>query len=135
MHDTGVPHLDPTHEIGPRPDLGAAIEQLLGFSGLPDAGSAAAASPRLRLSSAPSPFAASVEIRFTLPAPASASLVVYDAAGRRVRTLVDGPAATGEQRLTWDGRDDAGRDTGSGVYWLRLWAGEASTMRRIELIR
>jgi serine protease len=134
IHDTGVPHLDPAREIGPRPDLGAAIEQLLGFSGLPDAGSATAESSRLRLSGAPSPFAASVEIRFALPEPVPARVIVYDAAGRRVRTLVDGLAAAGEQRLTWDGRDDAGRDAASGVYWLRLWAGEASATRRIERV-
>jgi serine protease len=34
LHDTGVPHLDPTREIGPRPDLGAAVEQVLGMGAL-----------------------------------------------------------------------------------------------------
>lgn len=29
LNETGVPHLDPVREIGPRPDLGAAVEQLI----------------------------------------------------------------------------------------------------------
>lgn len=29
LNETAVPHLDPVKEIGPRPDLGAAVERLL----------------------------------------------------------------------------------------------------------
>ena len=35
-------------------------------------------------------------------------LVIFDVAGRRVRTLADGYAAGGSHSLTWRGRGDQG---------------------------
>ena len=35
LHDTGIPHLDPTKEIGPRPDLAAAAEAVLAYAQAP----------------------------------------------------------------------------------------------------
>ena len=48
---------------------------------------------------------------------------VYDVAGRRVVSLVDGPQTQGTHRLGWDGRDDQGRRVSSGAYFLRAFAG------------
>jgi hypothetical protein len=47
-------------------------------------------------------------------------LTVHDTAGRLVRTLVDGAEPAGTQEVSWDGRDDQGREVGSGIYFLRL---------------
>jgi hypothetical protein len=63
-----------------------------------------------RIVAAPNPF--STETRLVLPEHAGPVRIV-DLAGRVVRTL-----AGGEPR-TWDGRDDAGRALGAGVYWVR----------------
>ena len=61
-------------------------------------------------------------LRYTLPAAADAKLEVYDALGRRVVTLVDGRLPAGAGAATWDGRDDAGRPVGAGLYFYRLSA-------------
>jgi flagellar hook assembly protein FlgD len=63
-------------------------------------------------------------------------LVVYDTAGRVVRTLVAAEnVAAGRHEVVWNGRDDDGRPTASGVYFCRLVAGGYSETRRITLIR
>jgi len=71
----------------------------------------------------PNPFNARTTLVFSVPADGMASLRIYDLAGRLVRTLHSGRLAAGQHRVTWDGRDDAGRDSASGAYLIRLgWA-------------
>ena len=52
-----------------------------------------------------------------------ATLALYSIAGRKVRTLFDGPRAPGRGREAFDGRDDAGVKLAPGVYALELSAG------------
>lgn len=74
--------------------------------------------------SQPNPFASQTQIRYDLPSSGAVRLVVYDASGRMVRTLVDADGVTaGPHSVLWDGRDDHGRVVPSGVYSYRLDAG------------
>jgi hypothetical protein len=82
----------------------------------------------------PNPFAPATTISFGLKRAAYARLVVYDTMGRRVKTLFDG-AAKGRQSVEWDGRDEAGRAAGSGIYFARLTADGHSATRRMTLLR
>ncbi|HLA63915.1 MAG TPA: hypothetical protein VK610_05780, partial [Rhodothermales bacterium] len=61
-----------------------------------------------------------VAVRLVLPAPASAFVAVYDALGRRVAVLHDGPLAAGPAALALD----AGRLV-PGVYVVRATVGAA----------
>ncbi len=82
----------------------------------------------------PNPFAAETEIAYSLPAPARLTLRVFDVSGRLVRTLVNGPAAAGVGRVTWNGKDDFGRQARSGIYFVRLEAaGVERTARLLHL--
>jgi len=83
----------------------------------------------------PNPTTASTVLRFDLPRAANASMVIYDAAGRMVRTLVRGAVAAGQHRETWNGTDDSGRAVGAGVYFVRLEAEGLNARRRIVLLR
>ena len=62
-------------------------------------------------------------------------LSVFDPLGRQVRALVKGPLPAGLHQLSWDGRDDAGRAVGSGVYLLRLSAGERSRSGKVLYLK
>ncbi len=66
----------------------------------------------------------------SLPAAGEANVEIFDAAGRRVRTLLRGPQHAGEHALVWDGRDDGGRAQGPGVYLARARAGAFEQSRR-----
>jgi hypothetical protein len=75
----------------------------------------------------PNPFNARTTLVFSVPADGTVVLNIYDLAGRLVRTLHSGRLAAGQHRMVWDGRDDAGRDSASGAYLIRLgWADRAS---------
>ena len=85
--------------------------------------------------SRPNPAMGSTTIAFTLPRAGHARLTVYDLAGARVRTLLNGPRPAGETSVTWDGRDERGSLVRSGAYFYRLeFAGQALT-RRLVMMR
>jgi hypothetical protein len=83
----------------------------------------------------PNPFSGATEIAFAIPEAGRVSLRVYDAAGRLVRTLVDGAREAGVARISWDGRDQAGRGARSGIYFVRLSAAGAERSVRIVKLR
>jgi flagellar hook assembly protein FlgD len=62
-------------------------------------------------------------------------LTIYDVAGRTVRSWTPSEAPSGEHRVRWDGRDDAGRAQAPGVYFARLVAGETVDVRKILRVR
>ncbi|MBI5710842.1 MAG: T9SS type A sorting domain-containing protein [Candidatus Eisenbacteria bacterium] len=95
------------------------------------------AAPAELVLAAPSPNPARSEtaIRFDLPRVARVRLAVYDAAGRRVRLLRDGALEAGTHRAAFALRDDAGRALASGLYVVRLEAGDRVLTRRLIAVR
>jgi hypothetical protein len=83
----------------------------------------------------PNPFNPRTTIAFSLARRGVVSLAVYDVAGRRVRTLVDGSRDAGPHTVAWDGRNDAGVSVASGVYFCKLVAGEFSDTRKLVLLK
>jgi flagellar hook assembly protein FlgD len=60
---------------------------------------------------------------------------VYSATGQLVRTLVDATMPQGVHRAPWNGRDNAGRVVGSGIYFVKLSTGDAESTIRIMRLR
>lgn len=83
----------------------------------------------------PNPAMSSTTIRFDLPASQSIRLAVHDPSGRTVRTLASGSLSGGSHGYVWDGRNDAGRPSPSGLYFIRLEAGDRVLSRKIMLTR
>jgi len=75
----------------------------------------------------PNPFNASAVLRFDLPSSGRVRLAVYNSLGQSVRTA-DQVLPAGTHRVTWDGRDQAGAQAASGIYYARL---EALAERRV----
>lgn len=78
----------------------------------------------------PNPFNPSTVIRYTLPAPGYATLIVYDAAGREVATIANGLQQAGEHSITWNADN-----LPSGVYVCLLTAGHNIEARKMLLLR
>jgi hypothetical protein len=84
----------------------------------------------------PNPFNPATTIAYEIPAGgAEIRLEIVDVAGRHVRTLVDGFATEGSQRVTWNGLDDEGRKLPSGVYFYRLVGAEVEEMQKMLLLK
>lgn len=83
----------------------------------------------------PNPFNPGTLIRYRLSRSGPVELSVFDASGRLIRTLIEGPASAGEGNAYWDGTDPAGRAVSSGVYFVRLQATEGVATRKITLIK
>lgn len=79
----------------------------------------------------PNPARSHASLRYALPREARVRLALYDASGRRVRTLVDATRAAGEHAAAWDLRDDTGHAVGAGLYFARL---EAEGRRLVEKV-
>jgi len=83
----------------------------------------------------PNPFNPETNISFDLPEQNAVKLWVYNTAGQRIRTLMDGGRLAGAYTVAWDGKDDLGRDVSTGVYFYRLKAGDFLETRKMLLVR
>ena len=84
----------------------------------------------------PNPFGASTEIAFSVSAGhGPASLAIYDVAGRRVRTLVDGRLDAGPHTAAWDASDSRGHRVAPGIYFCRLEMEGEAVARKIAVLR
>ncbi|MBI1799603.1 MAG: T9SS type A sorting domain-containing protein [Candidatus Eisenbacteria bacterium] len=73
-------------------------------------------------------------LRFGLPRDGVVKFAIYDAQGRRVKTLVSGERSAGWIDERWDGRDESGARAASGLYFVRLEAvGRRLTQRFVRL--
>jgi subtilisin family serine protease len=88
---------------------------------------------------APNPFTRSSVIGFDLPmAPAGrwpVTVNVYNVAGRKVRTVVQGALPAGRYSYEWDGRDDSGLSLSAGIYFLNVKAGPYAETDRLLFLR
>ncbi len=83
----------------------------------------------------PNPFASMAAISFDLPHAAPVRLCVHDVAGRLVRELLHADLPAGSHRIDWDGRDGAGRQLHSGVYYYRILSAGSPATGAVTLVR
>lgn len=83
----------------------------------------------------PNPFNPATTLRFSIPRGGHVQLVVFDARGRRVCTLVDEERAPGVHDVVWRGEDDDGRAVASGVYFARLRADGRRLQQKMLLVQ
>jgi hypothetical protein len=81
----------------------------------------------------PNPFNMETSIEYALPETMPVKLVIYNILGQQVRLLADETQPAGYKRFTWNGRDDAGNEVSSGLYFIRLVAGQRQIMQRMIL--
>ncbi len=78
----------------------------------------------------PNPFRGATSLHLVLPGfDPSIEVEIFDAGGREVRKVHSGPLEAGEHLLSWDARDDRGRLTPNGLYFVRV-SGRATALER-----
>lgn len=82
----------------------------------------------------PNPFNPFVNLSFTLPGAVNYSLNIYNVAGQLVRSY-DGIGMTGLNVITWNGRDNAGVEVASGIYFYKLSAAGFSATQKMVMMK
>ncbi|KPL00276.1 MAG: hypothetical protein AMJ90_08590 [candidate division Zixibacteria bacterium SM23_73_2] len=72
----------------------------------------------------PNPFNPQTAIEYTLNSPCCVTLKIYNIRGQLIKALVDVNQNKGFHRITWDGKNEKGEETSSGIYFCRLKAGD-----------
>jgi hypothetical protein len=83
----------------------------------------------------PNPFNQMTKIEFTVPKSGFVSLNIYDILGRKVRTLVSEHLSSGYKSVLWDGRNNAGKEVSSGIYFYQLRTGDYSETKKLVLLK
>lgn len=83
----------------------------------------------------PNPFNNSTRISFILERPGEISLLIYDTAGRLVKTLAKEKFAAGAHDLHWNSTNNSGLEVPSGMYFYKLQAGQQSVAKKLLLIK
>lgn len=120
--DTTSPCLPGRHPFGDLCGLIGAHPVGCPANGVPESGARARCGAWL-----PNPVMAGDETRLTLPDAQRSIVAIYNAQGRRCRTLA------GRAYVTWDGRADDGGTLPAGLYFSRL--GNGAPVRTIQLLR
>lgn len=84
--------------------------------------------------SVPNPMRTTTTFRYQLPESTPVRLSVFNAAGQRVRTLVERNQPAGYHAAAWDGLTDAGLPIPGGVYWYRLEARAFVKTRKLIVV-
>jgi len=113
---------------GAGPDIGAY--EGYGTVSVPELGAGLS-----RVSASPNPFNPQTVLKYEISQPGTITLVIYDAAGRKVSTLVSGYQAQGLHQIHWEGNNDKGRAVPSGVYFACLRGNNSSTTSKLTLVR
>ena len=115
--------------------IGVKVNAFNAVSGTPTAVAIDASIPGVaRVGAAPNPVLGSGSIQFALPAAGQATLVLYDSAGRRVRTLFKGNLRAGPHAVPWDGRNDGGTPLAAAVYFARLTSRGTAVSTKVVLM-
>lgn len=83
----------------------------------------------------PNPFNPQTTIAFELAGTGPVHLTIYGLDGRRVIDLVDEERPAGAHVVSWQGRDDAGRQVASGTYLMRLQTQDGAFNSRLTLVK
>ncbi|PIU44710.1 MAG: hypothetical protein COS95_07675 [Ignavibacteriales bacterium CG07_land_8_20_14_0_80_59_12] len=82
----------------------------------------------------PNPFNPTTIIDYDLPLAGRVTIRIFDLLGEEIRTLLDGERPAGYHRIVWDGKTNAGKTAGTGVYFYRLTTGNHASTRKMLIL-
>jgi len=88
------------------------------------------------LSSAdPNPFTTKTTVRYELERAVNVNVSIYNMLGQRVRDLYLGRQSSGVHYVDWDGSGDVKGKLSTGIYFLRIEAGDKKASRKVMFVR
>jgi len=89
----------------------------------------------------PNPFNNSTTIKYQIPHSGMEGnkvrvrLEIYNILGQRIKELLNKNQLPGEYSITWDGKDDNGRQVTSGLYLYQLIAGDRKVLKKMIYLK
>ncbi|MBD3382529.1 MAG: T9SS type A sorting domain-containing protein [candidate division Zixibacteria bacterium] len=83
----------------------------------------------------PNPFNMETVIYYDMPKAGYVSLKIYNIQGQVVNVLASNYQDAGRHYLSWNGRNEAGQEVASGVYFYRIETGNYSQTRKMTLLK
>ena len=83
----------------------------------------------------PNPFNPSTTLNYRILHNSEVVLTIYNAAGHMIKSLLNAEQTAGTYSIMWDGTDDHGLPTCSGVYFFKMTSANYSECRKALLVR
>ncbi|MCL2064847.1 MAG: T9SS type A sorting domain-containing protein [Candidatus Cloacimonetes bacterium] len=83
----------------------------------------------------PNPFNPDTNIAFSMASSGHVNIEIYNIRGQKVLSLVNEFYEMGRHVVVWNGRDENGRNVGSGVYLYRMRTDEFTETKRMVLLK
>ncbi len=115
-------------DINPANDLAIDSVEVIPFVKISD-------SEKKGVYSVTNPFIYRTTIEFSIPSGSEFSLTVYNPSGFLIRNLTANKVEGGFYKITWDGKDNEGRNLPSGIYFLCLKTRNLSIRKKILKIK
>jgi len=83
----------------------------------------------------PNPFNPETNIEYHLKSSAQVSITIYNVQGKQIRSLANNYRQTGTYTIRWDGVNESGTQVPSGIYFIRVSAGNETLNHRIVMMK
>jgi len=83
----------------------------------------------------PNPFNPTTNFKVGMVKSGEVRVEVFNVLGARVATLMNGTYAPGVYQVSWDGRDESGREVAGGIYIYRMQTAEFSSVKKMILMK
>lgn len=82
----------------------------------------------------PNPFNSQTKIIFQLNKTSVVTIEIYNILGQKIITLLDQVKSPGEYSVNWNGKTQSGLQANSGIYFLRMKAGDYISVKKAALL-
>jgi len=83
----------------------------------------------------PNPFNPVTKLDYNLPLRSKVNISIYNVLGQEIKILVNEIQEYGYHSITWNGKDDLGRDMASGVYFARMISKGFTRTKKMLLVK
>ena len=83
----------------------------------------------------PNPFNPSTTISYSLSNDTHVNIEIYNMKGQKVKTIKNEQQSAGDHIVVWNGKDDNGKHTASGVYFYKMRAGKFTQTKKMILMK
>ncbi len=83
----------------------------------------------------PNPFNGKTKIKFALPDAALIRVTIYNTLGQKIKTIVNKRFEAGFHVVNWDGRNESGMMTASGIYFYVLNSKKTNIVKKMVMVK